>query len=186
MAEIKLFRIDSRLIHGQIITKWLKVTQADKIVVVDEMLAADDFMKEVYVAAVPKGISVDIYDTDKAMEEWERNRFGDGKVLVLVRDVATCLRLHARGFSMDSVQIGELPNGPGRTPVYKAVSFSKQEVENLKVLYAKNVTTENLDSHDQRHGDQTDHKKKFFEIFIQPVKYSLHKRHTSVKFITEQ
>lgn len=43
MAEIKLFRIDSRLIHGQIITKWLKVTQADKIVVVDEMLAADDF-----------------------------------------------------------------------------------------------------------------------------------------------
>lgn len=139
MAEIKLFRIDSRLIHGQIITKWLKVTQADKIVVVDEMLAADDFMKEVYVAAVPKEISVDIYDTDKAMEEWERNRFGDGKVLVLVRDVATCLRLHARGFSMDSVQIGELPNGPGRTPVYKAVSFSKQEVENLKVLYDEGI-----------------------------------------------
>ena len=78
MAEIKLFRIDSRLIHGQIITKWLKVTQADKIVVVDETLAADDFMKEIYVAAVPKGISVDIYDTDGAMEEWERNRFGEG------------------------------------------------------------------------------------------------------------
>ena len=73
MAEIKLFRIDSRLIHGQIITKWLKVTQADKIVVVDETLAADDFMKEIYVAAVPKGISVDIYDTDGAMEEWERS-----------------------------------------------------------------------------------------------------------------
>lgn len=35
MAEIKLFRIDSRLIHGQIITKWLKVSKADKIVVVD-------------------------------------------------------------------------------------------------------------------------------------------------------
>lgn len=79
MAEIKLFRIDSRLIHGQIITKWLKVTQADKIVVVDETLAADDFMKEIYVAAVPKGISVDIYDTDGAMEEWERNRSGKGR-----------------------------------------------------------------------------------------------------------
>ena len=52
--------------------------------------------------------------------------------------------------------------------------------------HAKNVTAENLNSHDQRHGDQTDHKKKFFEVFIQPVKYSLHKRHTSVKFITEQ
>ena len=40
--EVSVFRIDDRLIHGQIITKWLKVTQADKIVVVDEMLAADD------------------------------------------------------------------------------------------------------------------------------------------------
>lgn len=48
------------------------------------------------------------------------------------------------------------------------------------------VAAENLNSHDQRHGDQTDHKKKFFQVFIQPVKYSLHKRHTSVKFITEQ
>lgn len=75
MAEIKLFRIDSRLIHGQIITKWLKVTQADKIVVVDEMLAADDFMKEVYVAAVPKGISVDIYD--HRPKQW-RNGNGTG------------------------------------------------------------------------------------------------------------
>ena len=82
MAEIKLFRIDSRLIHGQIITKWLKVTQADKIVVVDEMLAADDFMKEVYVAAVPKGISVDIYDTDKAMGTepvWRWKSAGSGQ-----------------------------------------------------------------------------------------------------------
>ena len=140
MAEIKLFRIDSRLIHGQIITKWLKGTQADKIVVVDETLAADDFMKEIYVAAVPKGISVDSYDTDGAMEEWERNRFGEGKALVLVRDVAACLSLYAKGFSLDSIQIGELPNGPGRTPVYKAVSFSKQEVENLKALYDKGIS----------------------------------------------
>ena len=45
MAEIKLFRIDSRLIHGHIITKWLKVTQADKIVVVDETMAAELFMR---------------------------------------------------------------------------------------------------------------------------------------------
>ena len=82
MAEIKLFRIDSRLIHGQIITKWLKVTQADKIVVVDETLAADGFMREIYMAAVPKGISVDIYDTDEAIKEWGRNQFGDGKALV--------------------------------------------------------------------------------------------------------
>ena len=139
MAEIKLFRIDSRLIHGQIITKWLKVTQADTIIVVDGALAADDFMKEIYAAAVPKGTLVGIYSTEEAMREWNRDRFGEGKALVLVRDVQTCLALHAEGFPLSSIQIGELPNGHDRTPVYKSVSFTKQEAESLKALYDKGI-----------------------------------------------
>ena len=45
--------------------------------VVDGTLAADDFMKEVYVAAVPKGVSVDIYDTDRSnARNGGRTRFG--------------------------------------------------------------------------------------------------------------
>ena len=139
MAEIKLFRIDSRLIHGQMITKWLKVTQVDKIVVVDGALAEDDFMKEIYVAAVPKGVSVEIYDTAGAIREWEETQFGEGNVLVLVRNVGTCLTLYEKGFPLSCVQIGELPNGTGRTPVYKAVSFTKQEVASLKELYDKGI-----------------------------------------------
>ena len=135
MAEIKLFRIDSRLIHGQIITKWLKVSKADKIVVVDGTLAADDFMKEIYMAAVPKGVSVEIYTTEEAVREWRSTQFGTGNVLVLVRNVETCLDLYKSGFPLKSIQIEELPNGPGREPVYKAVSFSKEEVEKLKDLY---------------------------------------------------
>lgn len=55
--------------------------------------------------------------------------------MVLVRNVETCLDLYKSGFPLKSIQIGELPNGPGREPVYKAVSFSKEEVEKLKDLY---------------------------------------------------
>lgn len=36
-------RIDYRLIHGQVITKWLKRSNADKIIVIDDELYNDPF-----------------------------------------------------------------------------------------------------------------------------------------------
>ena len=31
MAEITLVRVDHRLIHGQVVTKWMKIALANKI-----------------------------------------------------------------------------------------------------------------------------------------------------------
>ena len=44
MANISLIRIDSRLIHGQVITKWVKIAKANRIIIIDDELAQDDFM----------------------------------------------------------------------------------------------------------------------------------------------
>jgi len=54
MAEIVLCRIDSRLIHGQVMTKWVNQSQANKIVVVSDELANDEFMLEIYWATLYK------------------------------------------------------------------------------------------------------------------------------------
>ena len=47
MAEIKLTRVDFRLIHGQIVVKWCKAFEVDKIVVIDNVVAGDEFMLRV-------------------------------------------------------------------------------------------------------------------------------------------
>ena len=38
----------------------------------------------------------------------------------------------------------------------------------------KNISAKDLDTHDQRHGDQEKNKDKFFEVLVQPVKYFFH------------
>ena len=58
MSDIALIRIDSRLIHGQVITKWVKIAKANRIIIIDDELAQDDFMASIYTASAPKGISV--------------------------------------------------------------------------------------------------------------------------------
>ena len=45
--NIVLCRVDERLIHGQVMTAWVKKAWIKKIILVDDELASDDFMKEV-------------------------------------------------------------------------------------------------------------------------------------------
>ena len=58
MADIVLIRADFRLIHGQVITKWAKQTMANKILIVDDMLAKDSFMSSIYTMSAPPGMEV--------------------------------------------------------------------------------------------------------------------------------
>ena len=39
MAKISLIRADFRLIHGQVITKWLKQSNANRIIIIDDALS---------------------------------------------------------------------------------------------------------------------------------------------------
>ena len=87
MAEISLIRIDFRLIHGQVVTKWVKQANANRIIIVNDMLAKDEFLASVYKMAAPSNVKVDIFTIDESSQRWKENAFGDGKVLLLFKNV---------------------------------------------------------------------------------------------------
>ena len=64
MEGIKLVRIDFRLIHGQVITKWSNKISATRIVVVNDALSKDEIMADIYVMAAPPGMTVDVISID--------------------------------------------------------------------------------------------------------------------------
>ena len=43
MPDIRLVRVDFRLMHGQVVTAWLKQVSANAILIVDDQLAAEVF-----------------------------------------------------------------------------------------------------------------------------------------------
>ncbi len=47
MSKIVLSRVDSRLIHGQVVTKWLQQSAANEIVVVSDELEQDEFLQSI-------------------------------------------------------------------------------------------------------------------------------------------
>ena len=92
MAKSLAVRVDDRLIHGQVITQWVKVFKAQKIVVIDNNVAKDKMQKNVLKFAAPPEIKVSIFSVDKAVEIWEKNKFGNLSVFVLCQSSETVNR----------------------------------------------------------------------------------------------
>ena len=60
MKNIRLIRVDDRLIHGQVVTSWITQTGSKKIMIIDDELYENEFLKDVFAAAAPRGIPVEV------------------------------------------------------------------------------------------------------------------------------
>lgn len=134
MATISLIRIDFRLIHGQVVTKWVKQANADRIIIVNDALANDEFLGSVYKMAAPSDVRVSIFTIEKAITKWEKNQFGEGNVLMLFKSVEDARSMQKKGFPMKSLQIGGLGGGNGRVNTSCGISFDAKDATLLKEI----------------------------------------------------
>ena len=125
MAEIKLTRVDYRLVHGQVVTQWVKICGADRIIIVNDELADDEFMTDIYRMSAPAGVSVEVKTVDQACEEYKANAFGGGKLLVLFKRVEDALAAVRGG-------------GAGTTTAF-GIAFRPSDVDAMKALDQKGV-----------------------------------------------
>ncbi|MCD8089523.1 MAG: PTS sugar transporter subunit IIB [Clostridiales bacterium] len=139
MAEIVLCRIDSRLIHGQVMTKWINQSQANKIVVVSDELAADEFMLQIYLLSAPAGVKVECYSIADTIKKWSENKFGNGRVLLLLPNLKSMKEIYDKGVEVSQIQVGGLGGAPNRKVVFQNITLDDPDVEILEHLKNKGV-----------------------------------------------
>jgi PTS system mannose-specific IIB component len=127
--SLRLVRIDDRLLHGQVVAVWLRALGAQRIVIVDDATARDDFLREVLTLAAPQGVSVEVHDARlialAATSE---------PVIVLARTPRTVLELRHAGVPIEVVDLGGMGSGPGRRRLHKTISVSPDELRELREL----------------------------------------------------
>lgn len=134
MADVKLVRLDFRLIHGQVITKWFAQALANRIVIIDDELATDDFMKSIYEMAAPPGAKVKVYTVEKAIKRWNKDEMGDGKLLILFKNVDTAYTAFKGGLPLKELQIGGLGSAPNRKVVYGPITLDDHDAKLLNEM----------------------------------------------------
>lgn len=138
--EIVLYRVDERLVHGQIIASWSKYLGLKRIVIVDDQLAKDDFMKQVLTMAAPAGIRIEITSVEKAAERIASDSGVGEKAMILFKQLKYALGLALANPKMKELNLGNIGAGPSRKAITKNVFLSPEEKEMIHQLQQKGVS----------------------------------------------
>jgi len=133
---VRLFRIDDRLIHGQVVLGWARPLGITDIALVDDAVAASPWEQELYRMAVPPELRVHFVSVDhgrRRLADWEA---GAEAVLLLTGDVATMARLLEGAAASHDVNLGGIHHRPGRRERLPYVFLSDDEWHALHSLEA--------------------------------------------------
>jgi D-glucosaminate-specific PTS system IIB component len=131
---LSLVRVDDRLIHGQVVTIWLKALGARRILIVDDPTARDEFLREVITLAAPRGVPVEIHGLAEGTERVRQAAASTEPVMVLLRSPVTAVQLRKAGVEFPILNVGGIGAGPRRRPLYRNISASAEELEAMRDL----------------------------------------------------
>jgi mannose/fructose/N-acetylgalactosamine-specific phosphotransferase system component IIB len=165
MSELVLVRIDDRLIHGQVVVKWLRYLACNEVVIVDDELWNDEDLQSVLCLAAPPGVNLGVAPVDQAFHPVYGlhtclscaggtrtssctvgsrmpiiTSAGRGRrILVLVKTPRTALALLENGLAFRELNVGGLAGGVGTTRVYRSISVTPEQVQILQEIGSRGV-----------------------------------------------
>lgn len=138
---IVLLRVDERLIHGQVIVGWGGPLHADRMVVVDDELAASPWEQELYCLGVPSEMDARFRTVDEARGELSGWKTDPRRTIVLLRDVATTRRLAEGGtLAGEEVNLGGIHHAEGRAQVLPYLHLRPDERSALREIASTGAT----------------------------------------------
>lgn len=136
--SIALYRLDDRLIHGQVVVGWGQPLACRFIVLVDDEVRASDWEQDLYRMGVPDSVEVVFASVDEAAAQlaaWE----GDERPgILLIGDIDTAVRLAARA-PLRRLNVGGVHHRPGRVERLRYVYLSPDEAAQLRALASQGV-----------------------------------------------
>jgi PTS system mannose-specific IIB component/fructoselysine and glucoselysine-specific PTS system IIB component len=138
-VSIEVFRIDDRLIHGQVVVGWGQPLALAFIVLVDDEVAASEWEQDLYRMGVPPEMQVHFESVAGALTRLPEYQRMIDPGLVLTGDTATMRRLVEAGASIPRVNVGGLHHQTERVPRLRYVFLTPDEEADLTAIAAYGV-----------------------------------------------
>jgi PTS system mannose-specific IIB component len=122
-------------------TSWTKQLQIKRIVIVDDQVAADDFMKVVLSMSAPAGVEIEILTVADAVDRVQQNV--PGNTMLLFKRISAALELQKKlagtPSALSELNLGNLGSVPGRDRIAKNVFLSGKEKAEVQELEGMGV-----------------------------------------------
>jgi len=145
--SILLYRVDDRLVHGQVVIGWGRPLSAERVILIDDAVAESSWEQDLYRMAAPDGIEVDfatLADAEASLPVWAGE---STRTIVLTGDLATMTALqHVHPTLVAAINLGGIHHQPGRTERLRYLYLGPEEHASLTSLQeaGANVTAQDL------------------------------------------
>lgn len=142
--DIRLVRIDDRLIHGQVATVWTKHTNVNRILVVSDEVAKDELRKLLLVQAAPLGVKVNVIPVYKLIELARDVRMlaDNSKLMLLFTNPGDVRRVVDAGIFIETINVGGMSFQTGKRMITNAIAVDDNDINDFEYLGQKNIKIE--------------------------------------------
>jgi PTS system mannose-specific IIB component/fructoselysine and glucoselysine-specific PTS system IIB component len=139
-VAIELYRIDDRLVHGQVVVGWGQPLDVSFVVLVDDVIATSEWEQELYRMGAPPEMTVLFESVDSALAHLAEYQTRPAHGILLAGDVETMRRLVERAGTIRTVNLGGIHHRSGRIARMRYVFLTPEEEQSLRELAASGVT----------------------------------------------
>jgi len=140
MTNVQLFRIDDRLIHGQVVLGWAKPLKSERILLCDNDISQNDWEKELYITCVPSTLQTMICTICETADFLMNQVQNDDKTIVLVKDPKTVIDIVEGGYLPQSVNLGGIHFDDHRRKYLPYLYMNDIEVRQIHWLLDKGIS----------------------------------------------
>ena len=132
---IVLFRVDDRLVHGQVVVGWGRPLGVNRIVLVDDQVAASSWEQDLYRMAVTGDVEIEFVtesEAERRLRDWQADV---RRTLVLTGDLQTMAALHAADpVTVHRINLGGIHHRAGRKERLPYLYLTDEEMARLVAL----------------------------------------------------
>ncbi|OIO03952.1 MAG: hypothetical protein COX65_08860 [Elusimicrobia bacterium CG_4_10_14_0_2_um_filter_56_8] len=140
---IILYRVDDRLVHGQVVEGWVPHLRAEELAVVSDEIAGDEMRRAIMRFATPEDVDLKIMTVQEAVSYLPEAEKSGRKVLLLLPGLTETVALVEKGFRIPALNIGGMHYSAGKNlSIGKAIFLNDEDCAALKTLSAAGITIE--------------------------------------------
>ena len=137
-----LYRIDNRLVHGQIISTWMPYLRLKRFVVINDGLPSSALRMKMFRMAIPLAVEFCAMTVEEAGKNLREVLQSDVATIVLIESIEDAVRLFESGHTFTNLNIGNVHHGPERRSYTPSVFLSDADISKLKQLFRRGVRCE--------------------------------------------
>ena len=145
MTNIQLFRIDDRLIHGQVVIGWASVLNSNSIILCDNSVYENDWEKELYLSCAPDYLKTTIFNVTETIEFLKTTDKDLSKTIILVNGPEVIEKLVDAGLKLKNINVGGMHFREGRRNYLPYLYLNENEINSFRRCMDKGVNFECLD-----------------------------------------